>query len=197
MNLILRPEQSSEYFDVEHLIREAFWNIYRPGCDEHLLVHNLRSTTAYIKELSLVAALDNIIIGHVLLSRAYVIDQWQQRHEVLCLGPLSVLPRFQRQGIGSALIRYAIQSATSLGHRAIFLFGRPAYYHRFGFINAKVFEIATRDGENFEAFMAKELYPDSLQNIKGIFFEDDSFIVDEGELMCFELLFPQKQKYIL
>jgi len=196
MDIIIRPEKESDFEEVEHITREAFWDIYKPGCDEHLLAHKLRAVPAFIPELDFVAELDHRIAGNIMYSRARVIGEDGREDEVITFGPVSVLPACQKRGIGSLLITHTRKLAQEMGYRAIFIFGNPAYYRRFGFLNAEAFGIATADGENFEEFMGLELYKDALRGIKGRFQEDPVFHIDKEELEAFETRFPYREKHV-
>lgn len=196
MNISVRLEEEKDYRSVEYMTREAFWNVYKPGCVEHLLVHKIRKVPAFVKELSFVACNDDKIIGNIIYSKAKVVNEKQDEFEVLCMGPIGVLPSYQGQGIGSWLMNFSIEKARQLGHKAIIIFGNQNYYHRFGFINAKKFGIKTSSGENFEEFMALELYDGSLDAISGKFYEDEVFKIEQDELEIFEKEFPHKEKCI-
>jgi predicted N-acetyltransferase YhbS len=196
MNISIRLEEENDYREVEYLTREAFWNLYQPGCVEHLLVHKIRKVPAFVKELSFVACENDKIVGNIIHSKAKVINNQNKEFEVLCLGPIGVLPSYQGQGIGSALMHYSIDKARQLGHKAILLFGDQNYYHRFGFVNAKKYGIQTSAGENFEAFMALELYDGALNGISGKYYEDQVFKIDKDELEIFEQEFPHKEKRV-
>ncbi len=223
-NTTLRKTNLNEFHITENLTREAFWNLYKPGCDEHLALHQLREGESYIPDLDLVALLDGQIVGHVITTGAMVItagssvvtsgarvktagsgvqtetagvdlvSRNNSPYEVLCLGPVSAHPDLQGRGIGSQLIRQSIASATALGFKAIILYGDPAYYSRFGFENAQKYGISTRENKNFDPFMALELYPGALDGISGRFFEDDRFFTTEEHLLEFEKHFPAKEK---
>ncbi len=114
----------------------------------------------------------------------------------MCLGPIAVLPARQGQGIGSLLMNYSLGKARSLGYPAVILFGNPDYYQRFGFISAEKYGIQTSSGENFEEFMALELYGGGLQGISGRFKEDEVFKIEKDELEVFEKQFPYKKKLV-
>jgi predicted N-acetyltransferase YhbS len=136
------------------------------------------------------------IIGHIICTKARIADPMNNEHLVLCAGPFSIMNEYQRKGYGSMLMEHCIERATALGYAAMILFGNPAYYHRFGFRNAIEYGICTREGLNFEPFMAKELQRDGLTGIQGRFFEDESFSADATELLEFEKQFPYKEKHI-
>ena len=196
MNINIRFEKEKDYKEVEDLTREAFWDIYQPGCDEHLLAHKLRTVKAFIPELDFVAELEHRIIGNIMYSKAKVIDEKGLEHEVLTFGPLSVLPSHQNLGVGAALVKHTRKLAEEMGFKAIVIFGNPAYYHRFGFVNAERFHITTSDGSNLEPFMALELYEGALQGIAGRFYEDAVFKIDQEELEVFERNYPYREKHV-
>ena len=196
MDVQLRRETEKDYREAENLTREAFWDVYKPGCDEHLVLHNLRKSPSFIPELDFVAVRNGEIVGNIVYSRAKVVDKARMEHEVLTFGPISVLPSCQRQRIGSRLIEHTKALAADLGCKAVVIFGNPAYYHRFSFRNAADFSIVTAEGENFDAFMALELYGGALKGISGRFYEDPVFHVDPKELESFEKNFPLKEKHI-
>lgn len=196
MNIEIRLENENDFEEVENLTREAFWDVYQPGCDEHLLAHKLRKVPAFIPELDFVAELDGQIIGSILYSKATVAGKSGEEHEVITFGPLSVLPPYQKTGIGSKLIKHTLMLAKQMGFKAVIIFGNPAYYHRFGFENAEKYLISTVDGENFDAFMALELYEGALNGISGKFCEDPVFHIEKVELDNFEKKFPYKEKHV-
>lgn len=113
---------------------------------------------------------------------------------MICVGPISVLPNLQNKGIGAQLLEYAISEAAKMGFSGMILFGDPSYYHRFGFVNAKAYEITTKDGKNFEPFMALELQENGLAKVKGRFFEDKAYTTQDEALLEFEKKFPPKKK---
>lgn len=196
MNILIRLEEESDFEKVEYLIREAFWDVYRPGCSEHLLVHKIRKVPAFVKELSYVACDNNKIVGNIIYSRARVVNEDNLEYEVLCMGPLSVLPAYQRRGIGSQLLQETLDKARKLGYKAVIIFGNPGFYERFGFKNAQQFMIQTSSGENFDAFMALELQEGVLDGISGKFYEDKVFEIEDDELEAFEKRFPYREKHI-
>lgn len=196
MDITFRLEKKADYRTVENLTREAFWDVYHPGCNEHLVIHKLRDSPCFIPELDFVAELNQQIVGHIAYSRAKVVDEKKQVREILCLAPISVSPDIQKRGIGGKLIEYTKIIARNLGYKGIVLFGSPAYYSKFGFKNAEQFHITTSDGENFDAFMAIELEENSLAGIHGKFYEDEVFHLTLEETEEFDKKFPYKEKHI-
>lgn len=157
MEILISRTTAKDFFQTENITRESFWNLYKPGCVEHLILHNMRKGKAYISRLDLVAVFENEIVGHIISTKAKVIDSQNKEYEILCLGPFSILPKFQKKGIGSKLLNESIIVAKKLGYIGMILLGNPEYYHRFGFRNAKEYGITTKDGKNLEPFMALEL----------------------------------------
>lgn len=186
MDIIIRHEEEEDYLLVENLIREAFYNVYKPGCEEHLIAHRLRQSAAFVPELDLLVTLDDEIIGQILYTRALIEDGDGNRHTVLCFGPVSVHPRHQKRGVGRKLIETSMDLAWALGYKGIVIYGSPLYYHQFGFQDASVFGITTAEGENFEAFMAVELKPGALSGIHGRFYADPAFNVTPEDVTEFE-----------
>jgi len=196
MTTIIQPTSGNDYSATETMTREAFWNLYRPGSVEHLILHNLRNSTNYIHDLDLVALVDNEVVGHIISTKAKVVDVHNTEHEILCVGPLSVLPTFQKKGIGSALMNHSILVAKKLGFTGMILFGNPDYYHRFGFRNAQEYGITTKEGQNFEPFMALELQTNGLMYTTGMFIEDSAFEVQPEDIEAFDKNFPYMEKKV-
>ena len=196
MEIFIQRATKNDFLITENITREAFWNVYRPGCVEHLILHNIRKCNSYIIELDLVAFVGNNIIGHILSTKAKIVDTQGIEHEILCVGPLSVLPDYQRKGIGSMLLKHSIKEAKELCFRGMILFGNPDYYHPFGFRNAQEYGITTKEDQNFEPFMALELQRNGLDNIRGRFIEDNAFEIKPDELEEFEKNFSYKEKMV-
>jgi len=141
MSILIRRERQEDFRETEVLTREAFWDIYKPGCDEHLIVHRLRESPAFVRELDLVACEGALIVGNIMYSRAQVLGPDGKVREVLCLGPVSVLPEYQGRGIGGCLIKESIARARKLGFLGVFLMGNPDYYSKFGFRKTEEFGV--------------------------------------------------------
>jgi len=193
MDIELRLEEEKDYFIVENITREAFWNHYVPGCDEHLLIHNLRKTNEFIKELDFVAINNNKIIGNIVYVKAKVINN-NIEHTVLTFGPISVLPEYQNNGIGGKLIKHTVKLAKDMGYKGIIIYGDPEYYERFGFKESKEFRITNKDKKYPAALLVLELYPNALNKIEGIFDEGEAYKVDNNEMEEFNKKFVKKEK---
>lgn len=194
MNITIRLETPADYRAVEELTREAFWGCMdHPTCDgEHLLVHKLRSSPAFVPELDFVAETEGQLVGSVVYSRSKVVAGDGRETKVLTFGPLSVLPAYKRMGIGSALLHHSIDRAKELGYRAVIIYGHPDYYPRFGFRRAGEYGITNPQGASFDALMALELYDRALDGISGKFYEDKVFEVTPKEIEEFDKGFPPK-----
>ena len=156
--ITVREERPEEWFETEAMTRRAFWNRYRPGCDEHFLVHKLRSSPAYRPELSRVAVVDGRIVGCILYSESQIRDG-AAVHPVLTFGPLCVDPTWQGRGIGERLLGETLPLAAGAGYPGVVIYGEPDYYPRLGFRPCGRFGITTPEGETSDAFMAIELVP--------------------------------------
>jgi len=193
VEITLRPEEEKDFSVVENLTREAFWNVYCPGADEHLLVHNLRKTDVFIKELDFTALDKNKIIGNIMYVKA-AIKTNDLEYTVLTFGPVSVLPEYQNKGIGGKLINHTIKLSKEMGYKAIIIYGDPEYYKRFGFKESKEYKITNRDKKFPSALLVLELYPDALNGIEGIFDEGKAYQIDKNEAEEFDKKFIAKEK---
>ncbi len=194
INLVIRNEKKKDFRTVEQLIREAFWNLYVPGCSEHFIVHNLRNSSDFIPELDFVAELEGRILGQIAYSRGIIKYKQGKEKDVISFGPVSVLPAFQKQGIGSALIIHTINLARNMGYPAICIYGDPRYYSRFGFRCAEKYEIKTADDKFAVALLVLELQQGLLNNMPGKFIESAAFAVDENEFALYDATFTFKEK---
>jgi len=194
MKVTIRNIKDNEFFETENLTRETFCNLYNPGCAEHYILHRFRQSDAYVKQLDHVLLVDNKIIGHIISTKAKVVNDNNEQYDVLHLGPFSIDAEYQNKGLGTELIKHSIEEARKLGFKSIILFGKPDYYSRFGFLNAKEYEITTQDGLNFDPFMALELETNSLSEVKGKFYLHKSAEIDKNRFQKFDKKFPKKEK---
>ncbi len=195
MQATLRLETPQDARAVEELVREAFWGSIGPRCDEHYLVHIIRSSPALVPQLNYVAEVDGQLVGQVTFTLAKVVGEDGTAHEVLTFGPLSVLPAFKGKGIGAQLVHHTIAEARRMGYKAIVIFGHPDYYPRFGFRPAAQFGITTANGAAFDAHMALPLYEDALHGITGIYYEDPAFEINSVDALAFDAQFPPKEPF--
>ncbi|MCL2844994.1 MAG: N-acetyltransferase [Chitinivibrionia bacterium] len=194
MKITLRLEEENDYETVENITREAFWNLHVPGCDEHLLVHNLRKTKEFVHELDFVAVSGEKIVGNIMYAQAKVID-CEKEHAVLTFGPVSVLPEYQNKGIGAKLINHTVQSAKKMGYKAILIYGFCEYYEKFGFKPSKEYNIADKEKKFPAALLALELFDGALTGIKGVFDEGKAYEIDPKKAESFDKKFSPKEKF--
>lgn len=190
----LRLEKAEDYRETEYLTREAFWDVYRPGCSEHLVLHKLREAESFVWDLDYVAAEDGKIIGNIVYSRVF--QNGEMCSDVIAFGPVSVHPEYQKKGIGKMLIRETLKKAGELGFGGVMITGSPEYYHQFGFTSADRYEVFLPGMEKEEAefFMVKELEDGYFKAHAGIYEFDPCFNIGEEELQNFEKGFPEKEK---
>ena len=193
-NIKLRLEEPEDYKTVENLTREAFWNVHVPGCNEHYLMHIMRKSNAFIKELDIVAEVDGRIVGNIVYTKAKILGDDGNSYDVICFGPISVLPKFQGRGIGGMLIEHTKNLAKQLGYPAILIYGDPEYYSKYGFVEAKTYGISTPDNMYAVPLQSCELYSRPLQNCEGRFYEDIVYEINEVEAIEFDKSFPEKEK---
>ncbi|WP_211334356.1 GNAT family N-acetyltransferase [Companilactobacillus furfuricola] len=196
IDFTLRNETVADYSATENLTREAFWNQFAPGCAEHYLLHKIRDIDAFIPELDFVAEYNGQIIGNVIYTKSIIKTDSGKDISVLCLGPISVLPKYQGQGIGTKLIKHTQQIAYQMGYQAIFIFGDPAFYQRVGFVPAEKYQIRTSDNIFAAAHQVLPLDDGFLLDNAGRYFEDPQFSIDEKAVEKFDQKFPPKEKIV-
>ena len=195
--MILRPVVTADYPALEALTRDAFWDVYKPGCDEHYLVHLLHKQKA--SALELVAEEGSALIGHAVCVPAQLhVADGRILTDVLCLGPLTVAPDWQRKGVGSALMNRVVSLAREQRWRAIFLTGSPVYYGRFGYRATTEWGITLPDGSAFPELMARPLYDGALDGLTGTY-EDPAVYQDlpREAVEAFDRQFPLREKHRL
>lgn len=193
-NIKLRNELPADYRVVENLTREAFWNRYVPGCSEHYLLHLMRDTQSFIRELDIVAEVNGKIAGNIVYTRSKIQGDNGEEYDVITFGPLSVLPELQGKGIGRRLIEHTKEIAKSMGSRGILIYGDPGYYRSFGFAPAENFGIGTSDNMYADALLACELYEGALAECKGRFIDDPIFEFDPAAAEEYDQQFISKEK---
>lgn len=187
-------QETKEYYHAaEECIQKSFWNVYMPGCEEHYLLHKLRESNDFIKELSLLALDDFNVVGAIYGSIALY-----NQKKILTFGPLGVDPAYQHQKIGSLLVNTFIDFAKKTNYPAIVITGVPTYYPQFGFKSCLELGITIDDGVQFPALMGLELKKDFFLNNPGVFKESDVFFnLDRSEVEKYNGLFPTLKKEIL
>lgn len=201
-DIVIRKEEPSEYHKTEEMTLKAFWNKYRLGCNEHLLVHKLRKSDVYLPELSRVAVVGDEVVGAICYSKAWLKKEGQDGREkvkeILIFGPLCVTPEWQGCGVGGLLLEETFALAKESGYEGVVIFGEPEYYPRHGFRTCDHFGITTADGKNFDAFMGIELVEGGLADFGGKFYESEIFEdlpKSENEEFTKEFDAPVKRKF--
>ena len=195
--MTIRPEEPRDYHKVETLTREAFWNKYQPGCDEHYILHCFRDDPAFIPELDYVVEEEDEIVAHIMYCRLHVHCDDGSKLPVILFGPISVAPDQQRKGYGSALIRFTLQKAKELGYGGVVITGNPDYYHRFGFDSSSKFSVYMQDVPRTEeaAFsMALELIPGYFDLAIGTIILPSLYQCDPAAVEAFDKQFSPKEK---
>lgn len=192
--LIFRQERPADYGVVEALIRDAFWDLYQPGCSEHYIVHCLREAQDHVLDLSCLAEEDGRLVGAIFYTRGEIRGVSGEVWPVLSFGPLAVVPERQRQGIGAALIDYTRTRAAASGASAIVIYGNPAYYGRFGFVAGEVCGITDSTGDFCPALQI--LWLQQPFSVAGRFCESSVFRVDPDAVAVFDQDFPPREKHI-
>lgn len=175
MEIFIRQERPEDYGKTEKVVQSAFLHEEYSDKKEHELVCRIRKTAAFIPELSLVACnQDDRIVGHILLSKIKIVDG-NQAADSLALAPVSVVPKYQKKGIGSQLIKVALKSAEEMGYHSVIVLGHSDYYPKFGFKQASFWNIKASFEVPDEVFMAIELTEKSLENVKGVVQYSEAF----------------------
>ena len=193
----IRLENENDYDEVEKLVRDSFWNIYRPGAFEHYIVHELRKDKSFIRNLAYVIEDNDRIIGHISYSKGFI-DTGDEKTDAVILGPVAIHKDYQKQGLGSELIEYTLNLAENEGVPYIFVVGDENYYHRFGFESASRYDLyleGTDTSEECPFFMINIF--DESKLVKGIFHNPDVFNVDEKDVDEFDKQFEYKEKKVL
>ena len=202
-NTIIRLERESDFRNVENLTREAFWNIYRPGCTEHYVLHCYRNNPDFIPELDFVMETDGVLMGHVMFSKAQILADDGRIIPILTFGPISIAPDYKRKGYGLALLKYALGKAKEMGFGAIFMEGNIDFYKHAGFVLASSLNIhyhAEPRESQVPYFLGQELQEGYLAGIEGTYHTPKGYFVamdDPEGFEAFDALFPKKEKKVL
>ena len=194
---IIRSERKEEHREVENLVRESFWNVYRPGCLEHYVLNQLRNDDAFIPELDFVMEKDGKIIGQNMFMNAVIQADDGRYIPIVTMGPICIANELKRQGYGKILLDYSLEKATEMGFGAICFEGNIDFYGKSGFTYASEFGIRYHDlPEDADAsfFLCKELKKGYLDGITGEYTPPQGYFVNEDEAEEFDKQFPPKEK---
>ena len=196
-NINIRLEKKEEYHEVEKMVRESFWNVYRPGCLEHYVLNQLRNDPAFVKELDFVMEKDGRLIGQNMFMRANIKADDGRDIPIMAMGPICITPELKRKGYGKLLLDYSLEKAKELGCGAVCFEGNIDFYGKSGFTTADKFGIRYHglpEGEDAPFFLCKELIPGYLDGITGEYAPPQGYFVDEAEAEAFDKEFPPKEK---
>ena len=199
-NLVIRREIPADYRAVENLVREAFWNVYRPGCLEHYVLHRLRDDPAFVQELDLVMEKDGELIGQNMFMRAAIRADDGREIPILTMGPICIAPAYKRQGYGKILLDYSLRQAAALGYGALCFEGNIDFYGKSGFTYASAFGIRYHGlpaDADASFFLCRELQDGYLTSVTGEYGPPTGYFVAEQEPEAFEAFdaqFPPKEK---
>ena len=196
-NLIIRLERKEEYREVENLVRESFWKVYRPGCLEHYVLNQLRNNKAFVPELDFVMEQDGRLIGQNMFMNAIIKADDGRDIPIMTMGPICITPDLKRKGYGKILLDYSFKKARELGCDALCFEGNIDFYGKSGCSFASEYGIryhGLTEGEDSSFFLCKELIPGYLDGITGEYVTPSGYFVDESAVDEFDKTFPSKDK---
>lgn len=194
--LNIRNEEPRDYETVENITRDAFYNLYIPGCVEHYLVRTMRNHTDFIRELDLVLELDHKVIGYIMYTKATLTDEAGTVKNILTFGPLCIEPKYQRRGYGKLLIQHSAEKAVSMGYDIIVIFGAPSNYVSSGFVSCKKYNICVEGDQFPSAMLVRELRPGVLDGRKWYYRDSPVMTVSPEDANAYDdTLIPKERKH--
>lgn len=194
---IIRLERKDEHREIENLVRESFWNVYRPGCLEHYVLHTLRDNEAFVPELDFVMEKDGRPIGQNIFVKAKIQADDGREIPIVTMGPICITPELKRKGYGKILLDYSLEKAAEMGFGAVCFEGNIDFYGKSGFTFASEFGIRYHglpEDADSSFFVCKELIPGYLDGITGEYATPQGYFVDEAAAEEFDKAFPHKEK---
>lgn len=195
--IVIRLEEKREYRKVENLVRESFWNVYRPGCLEHYVLNQLRNNSAFVPELDFVMYQGEELIGQNMFMRTAISADDGRSIPIMTMGPICIKNELKRKGYGKMLLDYSLEKAAELGCGALCFEGNIDFYGKSGFRQASESGIRYHglpEGEDASFFLCKELIPGYLDGVTGEYATPAGYLVDEEEAEKFDQQFPYKEK---
>lgn len=193
----IRLEKKEDFKEVENLVREAFWNVYRPGCSEHHVIHTLRNDSDFIKELDFVMEQNGKLIGQNMFMKTVIDADDGRTIPILTMGPICIAPEHKRKGFGKKLLDYSLKKASDMGFGAVLFEGNIDFYGKSGFNFASNFGIRYHDlpeGADASFFLCKELISGYLDGITGVYQTPKGYYVNDIDVEEFDKRFPFKEK---
>ncbi|MFD1020371.1 GNAT family N-acetyltransferase [Thalassobacillus hwangdonensis] len=194
MQIKIRNERPEDYKVVEEVAREAFWNLYFPGCHEHYVIHKMREHEDFIKDLSFVIEVEGKIVGGIFYTQSKIVAEDGKEYKTISFGPVFISPEHRRKGLGRKLITHSIQAAKEMGYRAILTLGYPYHYEPYGFRGGKKYSISMPDKKFYKGLLVLPLYENALDDISGHVVFSDALEVNEEDVEAFDQSFPPKEK---
>ena len=196
-DITFRLEETKDHRAVEELIRASFWNVYRPGCSEHYVIHVLRDDPAFVKELDFVMEQGGRLIGQNMFMQTVIEADGGGTVDVLTMGPICITPELKRKGYGKALLDFSLEKAAALGYGAVLFEGNIAFYGKSGFDYAGKFGVRYHDlpeGADTSFFLCRELIPGYLDGVTGVYQTPQGYYVGDEAVEAFDRSFPPMEK---
>ena len=193
----IRLETPADHAEVENMVRESFWNVYRPGCLEHYVLHCLRNDKDFVPELNFVMEKDGRIIGQNIFVRAKIQADDGRKIPIMTMGPICIANDLKRKGYGKILLDYSMEKAKEMGAGALCFEGNIDFYGKSGFEFASKYGIRYHglpEGEDASFFLCKELILGYLDGVTGEYAAPKGYFVDEAEAEKFDERFPYREK---
>ena len=197
---LIRLETEDDYRETEELVRDSFWNVYRPGCLEHYVLHVLRDDPAFIPALDFVMVKDGRLMGQNMFMRAVIKADDGAEVPILTMGPICIRNDLKRQGYGKQLLDYSLEQAAAMGFGAVCFEGNIGFYGKSGFRYAREFGVRYHglpEGADDSFFLCKELKEGYLAGVTGVYATPQGYFVDPAEAEAFDRTFPPKEKLTL
>lgn len=195
--IIIRLEREDEYRKVEELVRDAFWNVYRPGCNEHYILHCYRSDPNFVPEFDFVMEKNGKLIGQIMFVRSFISYSEGKQIPVMTFGPISIAPAYKRKGYGTKLLEYAMEKAKEKGVKALLITGNIDFYGKLGFEVARMKNIYYEDDVTADYLLLKVLEPNALKGISGTYKDPEGYslpFTQKEDFDAYESTFPKKKK---
>lgn len=199
-DFVIRLEKTEDHRETEALVRDAFWNVYRPGCLEHYVLHRLRRDPAFVPELDFVMESGGRIIGQNIFVRAAISTDDGRQVPIMAMGPICISPELQRLGLGKKLLDFSLEQAYLAGCGALCFEGNIEFYGKSGFTFASLFGIRYHglpEGADSSFFLCKELIPGYLDGVSGEYSPPSGYFASQEEADEFDKSFPFRQRLVL
>ncbi|MFR9542844.1 MAG: N-acetyltransferase [Rikenellaceae bacterium] len=196
MNITILNERPNDYRHMEEIAREAFWNLYFPGCHEHYVVHQMRNHPDFISELSFVVEADGQVVGGIYYTNSAIVQPDGSEVRIITFGPVCILPKYHRMGLGRRIITHSIKKAKEMGYRGILTLGYPYHYIPYGFVGGKRYGISMEDGKFYTGLLALPLYDGAFDDVSGWAKFSTALDSIQEAVDEFDSTFPPKEKAV-